>query len=94
MLESLDLYKQVSNKPVQPHQKRSIIGGKSVKYFEFGIAGQLMTALPGSQLYGLVDRTIDVDVSFPNFGDTLRQLDQDGVPIIGQLKSILFKFFD
>jgi hypothetical protein len=38
MLESLDLYKQVSNKPVQPHQKRSIIGGKSVKYFEFGIA--------------------------------------------------------
>jgi cobalt-precorrin 5A hydrolase / precorrin-3B C17-methyltransferase len=46
-------------------------------------ARQLMTALPGSQLYGLVDRTIDVDVSFTNFGDTLRQLYQDGVPIIG-----------
>jgi hypothetical protein len=29
----------VSNKPAQPRQKRSIIGGKSVKYFEFGIAG-------------------------------------------------------
>jgi cobalt-precorrin 5A hydrolase / precorrin-3B C17-methyltransferase len=46
-------------------------------------ARQLMTALPGSQLYGLVDRTINVDVSFTNFGDTLRQLYSDGVPIIG-----------
>jgi cobalt-precorrin 5A hydrolase / precorrin-3B C17-methyltransferase len=46
-------------------------------------ARQLMTALPGSQLYGLVDRTIDVDVSFTNFGDTLRQLYKDGVPIVG-----------
>jgi cobalt-precorrin 5A hydrolase / precorrin-3B C17-methyltransferase len=46
-------------------------------------ARQLMTALPGSQLYGLVDRTIDVDVSFTNFGDTLRQLYSDGVPIVG-----------
>ncbi|MCY7369054.1 MAG: precorrin-3B C(17)-methyltransferase, partial [Chamaesiphon sp.] len=46
-------------------------------------ARQLMTALPGSQLYGLVDRTIDVDVSFTDFGDTLRQLYRDGVPIVG-----------
>jgi cobalt-precorrin 5A hydrolase / precorrin-3B C17-methyltransferase len=46
-------------------------------------ARQLMTALPGSQLYGLVDRTTGVDVSFTNFGDILRQLYQDGVPIIG-----------
>jgi cobalt-precorrin 5A hydrolase / precorrin-3B C17-methyltransferase len=46
-------------------------------------ARQLMTALPGSQLYGLVDRTIDVDVSFTNFGDTLRQLYSSGVPIVG-----------
>ncbi len=46
-------------------------------------ARQLMTALPGSQLYGLVDRTIDVDVSFTNFGDTLRQLYSNGVPIVG-----------
>ncbi len=46
-------------------------------------ARQLMTALPGSQLYGLVDRTIDVDVSFTNFGDTLRQLYREGVPIVG-----------
>jgi cobalt-precorrin 5A hydrolase / precorrin-3B C17-methyltransferase len=46
-------------------------------------ARQLMTALPGSQLYGLVDRTTDVDVSFTNFGDTLRQLYGAGIPIIG-----------
>lgn len=38
MLESLALYKQVSSKPSQPHQKLSIIGGKSVEYFEFGTA--------------------------------------------------------
>ena len=43
---------------------------------------------------GWIDRTTDVDVSFTNFGDTVRQLDRDGVPIIGQLKSILAKFFD
>jgi cobalt-precorrin 5A hydrolase / precorrin-3B C17-methyltransferase len=47
------------------------------------IARQLMTAFPGSQLYGLAERTTDVDVSFANFGDTLRQLYREGVPIIG-----------
>ena len=46
-------------------------------------ARQLMTALPGSQLYGLASRTTDVDVSFANFGDTVRQLYGEGVPIIG-----------
>jgi cobalt-precorrin 5A hydrolase / precorrin-3B C17-methyltransferase len=46
-------------------------------------ARKLMIALPGSQLYGLVDRTTDVDVSFTNFGDTLRQLYSEGVPIVG-----------
>lgn len=46
-------------------------------------ARQLMTALPGSQLYGLASRTTDVDVSFANFGDTARQLYREGVPIIG-----------
>ncbi len=46
-------------------------------------ARQLMTALPGAQLYGLVDRTTDVDVSFANFGDTVRQFYREGVPIIG-----------
>jgi cobalt-precorrin 5A hydrolase / precorrin-3B C17-methyltransferase len=46
-------------------------------------ARQLMTTLPRSQLYGLVGRTTDVDVSFTNFGDTVRQLYTDGVPIVG-----------
>ena len=46
-------------------------------------ARQLMTALPGAKLYGLIGRSIDVDVSFANFGDTVRQLYRDGVPIVG-----------
>jgi cobalt-precorrin 5A hydrolase / precorrin-3B C17-methyltransferase len=47
------------------------------------IARQLMTALPGAKLYGLIGRSIDVDVSFASFGDTIRQLYRDGVPIVG-----------
>ncbi|MFM2303843.1 MAG: hypothetical protein RLZZ135_1253 [Cyanobacteriota bacterium] len=46
-------------------------------------ARQLMTVLPGSQLYGLVGRTEAVDISFDNFGDTVRQLFSEGVPIVG-----------
>nr|WP_310482821.1 precorrin-3B C(17)-methyltransferase [Chamaesiphon sp. VAR_48_metabat_403] len=46
-------------------------------------ARQLMTTLPGAQLYGLTGRTTDVDVSFTDFGDTVRQLYCQGVPIIG-----------
>jgi cobalt-precorrin 5A hydrolase / precorrin-3B C17-methyltransferase len=46
-------------------------------------ARQVMTALPGAQLYGLAERTTDVDVSFANFGDTVRQLYSEGKPIIG-----------
>jgi hypothetical protein len=42
MLQILDLYKQVSSKPAQPHQKCSIIGGKLAKYFGFGIAAQYL----------------------------------------------------
>ena len=46
-------------------------------------ARQLMIALPGSQLYGLAGRTTDVDVSFANFGNTVRQLYSESVPIVG-----------
>ncbi|WP_309745448.1 precorrin-3B C(17)-methyltransferase [Chamaesiphon sp. OTE_20_metabat_361] len=46
-------------------------------------ARQLITSIPGAQLYGLAGRTTDVDVSFTNFGDTVRQLYREGVPIIG-----------
>jgi cobalt-precorrin 5A hydrolase / precorrin-3B C17-methyltransferase len=46
-------------------------------------ARRLMAALPGAQLYGLVGRTEDVDLSFDNFGDTVRQLFIQGVPIVG-----------
>lgn len=47
------------------------------------IARQLMTALPGAKLYGLMGRSTGVDVSFASFGDTIRQLYRDGVPIVG-----------
>jgi cobalt-precorrin 5A hydrolase / precorrin-3B C17-methyltransferase len=46
-------------------------------------ARQVMADLPGAQLYGLAERTTDVDVSFANFGDTVRQLYSEGKPIIG-----------
>jgi cobalt-precorrin 5A hydrolase / precorrin-3B C17-methyltransferase len=46
-------------------------------------ARRLMIALPGAQLYGLVGRTTDVDLHFDNFGDIVRQLFSEGVPIIG-----------
>ena len=46
------------------------------------LARQIMTAIPAT-LYGLSDRTSDVDVNFTNFGDTLRSLFVQGTPIIG-----------
>ncbi len=47
------------------------------------IARKLMTALPGSTLYGLTGRTADVDVSINNFGETVRSLFTSNTPIIG-----------
>ncbi|MCY7278194.1 MAG: precorrin-3B C(17)-methyltransferase, partial [Phormidesmis sp. CAN_BIN44] len=47
------------------------------------VARQLMQALPNATLYGLAGRTIEVDVSFTDFGATLRELFADGMPIIG-----------
>jgi hypothetical protein len=38
MLESLDLYQSVANKPVQPQQEQSIAGRESVQYSKFEIA--------------------------------------------------------
>jgi cobalt-precorrin 5A hydrolase / precorrin-3B C17-methyltransferase len=46
-------------------------------------ARKLMTALPNTQLYGLATRTTDVDASFDNFGDTVREFYSRGIPIIG-----------
>jgi cobalt-precorrin 5A hydrolase / precorrin-3B C17-methyltransferase len=49
------------------------------------LARQIMTALPGATLYGLAERTAaaEVDVSFTEFGETLRSLFAQGVPIVG-----------
>ena len=38
------------------------------------LARRIMTALPEAVLYGIANRTTDVDISFANFGDTLSRL--------------------
>ncbi|MBW4659227.1 MAG: precorrin-3B C(17)-methyltransferase [Drouetiella hepatica Uher 2000/2452] len=55
-----------------------VLGQNSVS-----LARQLMQVLPGSQLYGLSTRTTEVDVSFSDFGETLRELFAEGKAIIG-----------
>lgn len=47
------------------------------------IAHRIKAALPGATLYGLSDRTTEVDVSFSQFGDTVRHLFASGIPIVG-----------
>jgi cobalt-precorrin 5A hydrolase / precorrin-3B C17-methyltransferase len=46
------------------------------------IAQKISAVFPGSQIYGLTDRTIDVDINFTNFGETLRELFATETPII------------
>ena len=46
------------------------------------IAKTISTVFPGSQIYGLVDRTSDTDINFSNFGETLRELFGTETPII------------
>ncbi|MBD2445609.1 precorrin-3B C(17)-methyltransferase [Nostoc sp. FACHB-152] len=55
-----------------------VLGQNSV-----AIARKMMGILPESTLYGLAGRTSGVDVSFTNFGETLRELFAAGTPIIG-----------
>jgi cobalt-precorrin 5A hydrolase / precorrin-3B C17-methyltransferase len=47
------------------------------------VGRKIINVLPGAKLYGLVNRTQDVDISFTNFGETLRELFAAGTPIIG-----------
>ena len=46
------------------------------------IAQKISALFPGSQIYGLSDRTTDVDINFSNFGETLRELFATEKPII------------
>ncbi len=46
------------------------------------IAKKISAVFPGSQIYGLTDRTTDVDINFSNFGETLRELFAAETPII------------
>lgn len=36
------------------------------------VGRKIISVLPGAKLYGLASRTTDVDISFENFGETLR----------------------
>ncbi|MGI2908058.1 precorrin-3B C(17)-methyltransferase [Tolypothrix sp. VBCCA 56010] len=47
------------------------------------LAKQIKTGLLNASIYGLAERTSNVDVSFTNFGETLRELFAKGTPIIG-----------
>ena len=47
------------------------------------LARRIMAMLPEAVIYGMANRTTDVDIPFDNFGDTLRALFTDGTPIIG-----------
>jgi cobalt-precorrin 5A hydrolase/precorrin-3B C17-methyltransferase len=47
------------------------------------LARQIATVLPNATIYGLENRTSDVNVSFTNFGDMLRELFTQNTPIIG-----------
>jgi cobalt-precorrin 5A hydrolase / precorrin-3B C17-methyltransferase len=47
------------------------------------IARRIQAQVPGAIVYGLATRTQSADVTYPQFGDTLRQLYTAGHPIIG-----------
>ncbi|RCJ26616.1 precorrin-3B C(17)-methyltransferase [Nostoc sp. ATCC 43529] len=55
-----------------------VLGQNSV-----AVARKIISVLPGTTLYGLEGRTSGVDVSFRNFGETLRELFTQGTPVIG-----------
>jgi cobalt-precorrin 5A hydrolase / precorrin-3B C17-methyltransferase len=46
------------------------------------IAQKISALFPGSQIYGLIDRTSNTDITFSNFGETLRELFAAETPII------------
>ncbi|BAY97796.1 cobalamin biosynthesis precorrin-3 methylase [Tolypothrix tenuis PCC 7101] len=55
-----------------------VLGQNSV-----AVGRKIISVLPGATLYGLAGRTSEVDVSFSNFGETVRDLFAQGSPVIG-----------
>lgn len=47
------------------------------------VARQILIALPEAVVYGLIDRTQSADITYTNFGETVRELFQTGTPIMG-----------
>ncbi|OCR01571.1 precorrin-3B C(17)-methyltransferase [Oscillatoriales cyanobacterium USR001] len=59
--------------------KAIIILGQS----SISVARQIQMALPEAVVYGLIDRTHSADFTYTNFGEKVRELFQNGTPIIG-----------
>jgi cobalt-precorrin 5A hydrolase/precorrin-3B C17-methyltransferase len=47
------------------------------------IARQIQSALPAATIYGLAGRAKSVDLSYAKFGDTVRELFSNGIPLVG-----------
>jgi cobalt-precorrin 5A hydrolase/precorrin-3B C17-methyltransferase len=47
------------------------------------VARQIQTAIPEAVIYGLANRTQSAEVTYDNFGDTVRELFRLGTPILG-----------
>jgi len=73
-----DIYSSSKNLMMKVAPAVVVLGQNSV-----AIARKMISVLPGATLYGLAGRTSEVDVSFTNFGETLRELFAAGTPLIG-----------
>ncbi|HBW57121.1 MAG TPA: precorrin-3B C(17)-methyltransferase, partial [Oscillatoriales bacterium UBA8482] len=47
------------------------------------VARQIQEGINSAMIYGLINRTQSADLSYTNFGETVRELFQTGTPIIG-----------
>jgi cobalt-precorrin 5A hydrolase/precorrin-3B C17-methyltransferase len=47
------------------------------------VARQIQTAIPEAVIYGLANRTQSADLTYDNFGDTVRELFRSNTPILG-----------
>jgi cobalt-precorrin 5A hydrolase / precorrin-3B C17-methyltransferase len=56
----------------------AILGANSLP-----VARKIQHILPEARIYGLINRTHSVDVTYANFGDTIRELWANNTPIIG-----------
>jgi cobalt-precorrin 5A hydrolase / precorrin-3B C17-methyltransferase len=71
----------ILNQPAPP--KTRPIGIITLGQTSVPLARRIAAALPNCLVYGLASRTIGVDCSFENFGETVQDLFQQGTAIVG-----------